>query len=729
MLRPTLIACALIASACCFARPMVIHQSQALEPPAGSGYQFFGYQVAIDGDWAIVIAGTPSPTTANPQQTHDALLYRRVNGTWTFDRILVRRVQSNSGQYEGFGSVAMNNGVAAIGSNPTQVFRRNGNTWMEIAHPFAAPRGDPDAVEGELIWDGNTLLAAQGDCNIYDNRPWGALISRLNANGTWSAVERLSSGDTYCNQWPMTWGISGNTVVTGTWTSDYELAPEQLRIFRRSGSTWIASSAIEGGDGEGGVRGDEIFFSSRGPGGTQVYRNDDSQTVIDNIRTVSTSYGNDIGRAFNFIHTGDVFVQDLNVFRKNAAGRYEHVAMFVPHGLYTLDYGVKINGRHAIAAGWRDRSSANQVVLFFDLPETITPSPVIATGFAGSAAAFEPQLGAFDVVTTPGGNRVYRQSSLAGDYRALVGGDWTSQSIEADIKPTAFSGSNRWAGMAVRYLDASNYYYVTLRSSGLVELKLMRNGVHTTVAQKALPIVAGRSYHVALQSFSTLLWVLVDGKQFIWWEEPNPIPHGRSALLGYRTAVDYDNVVASQVGQRPILDMYACYGAIANMPVWTTSGGGEWNCSSSTGANIMRQSTAAGDARAVGGTPTDDQVVTARARSTSFAATPGANQWFGLAARYRDASNYYYLTVRNSNSVSLRKLVNGAITVLGTATLTVQPNAWYDPRLDAVGNELRAFVDGVQVLQATDSSHASGQGGMLSYNSATEYTNYFAWQP
>ncbi len=269
---------------------------------------------------------------------------------------------------------------------------------------------------------------------------------------------------------------------------------------------------------------------------------------------------------------------------------------------------------------------------------------------------------------------------------------------------------------------------MTLRSSGLVELKLMRNGVHTTVAQKALPIVAGRSYHVALQSFSTLLWVLVDGKQFIWWEEPNPIPHGRSALLGYRTAVDYDNVVASQVGQRPILDMYACYGAIANMPVWTTSGGGEWNCSSSTGANIMRQSTAAGDARAVGGTPTDDQVVTARARSTSFAATPGANQWFGLAARYRDASNYYYLTVRNSNSVSLRKLVNGAITVLGTATLTVQPNAWYDLRLDAVGNELRAFVDGVQVLQATDSSHASGQGGMLSYNSATD-TNYFAWQP
>ena len=70
----------------------------------------------------------------------------------------------------------------------------------------------------------------------------------------------------------------------------------------------------------------------------------------------------------------------------------------------------------------------------------------------------------------------------------------------------------------------------------------------------------------------------------------------------------------------------------------------------------------------------------------------GQNQWFGIAARYRDDSDYYYLTVRNSNTVSLRRLVNGAVTVFGTAPLTVRPNTWYDLRLDAVGNELRSRV-------------------------------------
>src|SRR5688572_5408397 len=99
MWRWSFIACALIASAAYAARPMVIHQSQTIEPPAG---YYFLYDVDIDGDWAITFAATPSPTPSSPQQTHDALLYHRVNGVWTLDRILIRRVSTEYGQYVGF---------------------------------------------------------------------------------------------------------------------------------------------------------------------------------------------------------------------------------------------------------------------------------------------------------------------------------------------------------------------------------------------------------------------------------------------------------------------------------------------------------------------------------------------------------------------------------------------------------------------------------------------------
>ena len=727
MWRSSFMACALVAGTAFAARPMVINQSQTLEPPAGSGYDSFGYEVAIDGDWAIIIAATPSPTPTSPQQTHDALLYHRVSGQWTPDRVLERLVSTQYGQYVQFDSVAMSNGVAAIGSDSTHIFKRTNNSWAEIAHPFTAPYGDPDWVAGNLLWDGSTLLATRSLCN-YQQQPWGALISRLNTDGSWTPVQHLSSGQTFCDQEPIHWAISGDTVIAGTWSNDYEVLPDQLRIFRRGGTTWAPTSAINGGHGEGDVRGNEIFFSSDGPGGTLVYRNDDSHTVVDNIRTVSASY-RDTGRGYSFKHNDEVFMQDSSVFRKNAAGKYEQVGMLVPTGPYSMVDDGAIRGRRVISQAYRDNTSLNQAAVIFDLPATYTPSPVIATGFESGAAPFTPQLGTFAVATTASGNHVYRQSSLTADYRALLGNsDWVEQSIEADITPTAFSGSDRWAGLAVRYLDDANYYYVTVRSSGVLALKRMRNGAFTTMAQKALPIVAGRRYHVSLQAFGTLIMVRVDGKEFIWSGESQQIPHGSAALLGYRTAVDYDNVVAAQVGQRPIFDLFfaGCYGSLVNAPVWTSNGDGHWNCSQATGENIIQQTSTTGIARALVGTPTDDQVVVTRARATDFA---GQDRWFGIAARYVDESNYYYLAVRNSNTVSLRKLTNGTITVLGTASLAVTPNTWYDLRLDAVGNELRAFVNGVQVLQATDATHASGQGGILTYKTGAEYLNYLAWQP
>jgi len=723
MPRLIFLACALIASTICAARPTIIHRSQTLLPPAG--YAYFGYEVAIDGDWAIIAAATRDASTAQPEQTHDALLYHLVNGQWTLDRTLVHRTQTASGPLVYFKSVAMSNGLAAIGSNPTHIFKRTNNTWTEIAHPFTAPQGDPDWVSGDLHWDGNTLLATRSVCVPSQPQPWGALISRLNSDGSWSPLQRLSGGHSPCNESPRSWGISGDTVIASALSSDYETA-NQLYIFRRSGSAWTQTGIIHSGDGEGDVRGNEIFVPNNARMGTAVYRNDDSLTILDVIRTVSASYDTS-WRAFNLTHTDDVFVQEEDVFRKNADGKYEHVAVLKPRGPYASVHAPKVNGRRAIAYVSRNFDSSNPAVVIFDLPATYSPSRVIATGFENGSPPFSPQIGSFAVVQKSNGNHVYRQSSLIGEYRALLGNsDWEEQSIEATIKPTASSG---WTGLAVRHLDDANYYAVALHSSGRVELRVMRNGALTTLTQKAFPIVAGRAYHVALQAYATWITVNIDGRAFLRWQDSKPVPHGSAALLGEQATADYDNVVAAQAGQRPIFDLsYSdCNGLIAYAPAWKTSGAGNWNCTSETGAYTMQQRSTAGDARAIVGTPTDDQVVTTRARATAFA--DSKDRWFGVAARYVDESNYYFLTVRNSNTVSLRKIVNGTVTVLGTVTLTVRPNTWYTLRLDAVGNELRGFINGAQILQATDGSHPRGQNGIVTYKTAAEYTNYFAWQP
>jgi pectate lyase len=85
--------------------------------------------------------------------------------------------------------------------------------------------------------------------------------------------------------------------------------------------------------------------------------------------------------------------------------------------------------------------------------------------------------------------------------------------------------------------------------------------------------------------------------------------------------------------------------------------------------------------------------------------------------------------VRSSNTVSIRKLVNGSITVLASTALPVQVGTWYSLRIEAIGSKLRAYVNGALVLEADDSSHPRGATGLLTYRAAADFDDYRAIQP
>jgi hypothetical protein len=125
--------------------------------------------------------------------------------------------------------------------------------------------------------------------------------------------------------------------------------------------------------------------------------------------------------------------------------------------------------------------------------------------------------------------------------------------------------------------------------------------------------------------------------------------------------------------------------------------------------------------------PVRDQIVQTRAKGVSFA--PGGERWFGLLARYRDERNYYFLTVRNTNTVSLRMLVNGTAVVLDTATLPVALGQWYTLRLEAIGDRVRRYVNGNLLVEATDSTHESGTYGAMVYRTDARYDDFTAMQP
>jgi hypothetical protein len=121
--------------------------------------------------------------------------------------------------------------------------------------------------------------------------------------------------------------------------------------------------------------------------------------------------------------------------------------------------------------------------------------------------------------------------------------------------------------------------------------------------------------------------------------------------------------------------------------------------------------------------------VESRLTPESFAAASNQDKWIAVLARYRDDNDYYYLTLRSSNAVSLRKLVNGVITELDTAAFAVEPGAWHTLRLEAVGNRLRGFVDDALLVEAVDDSHASGSGGIATWRTVGRFDYLRVTQP
>jgi hypothetical protein len=354
---------------------------------------------------------------------------------------------------------------------------------------------------------------------------------------------------------------------------------------------------------------------------------------------------------------------------------------------------------------------------------------VIQSTFNADAAGWTVVSGQFATVTQAGAGRVYRQSSLTGEAIAtLENSDWAHQAVEADIRPTQFSGSDRWVGLATRFTDAANYYYVTARQSGTLLLRRKVNGAFSTLAAAPLQVSVNTNYRLRLEAAGDRLRVFVNGVQVLEAHDA-ALSHGRAALITYMAKADFDNVV---VTPSPSTTIYADRFHNFNSVDWDETPTGSWIAPvfDDLGGGYsfgLRQTSLAGDARIAVGVPTDDQVVQLTAIPRSFAA--GNDRWFGVMTRFVDASNYYYLTVRNSNTVSLRKLTNGVITVLATAPLSVFTDTSYALRLEAIGSQLRGYVNGRLMVEATDATHARGKGGAVMYKTSADLIDYRAYQP
>ncbi|MEV4416628.1 pectate lyase [Catellatospora sp. NPDC049609] len=152
-----------------------------------------------------------------------------------------------------------------------------------------------------------------------------------------------------------------------------------------------------------------------------------------------------------------------------------------------------------------------------------------------------------------------------------------------------------------------------------------------------------------------------------------------------------------------------------NSTGWSKSGG-SWSVVAD-GSQAYRQTSTGADAKAQAGSAWTGQSVSVRVKPIAFG---NASRSVGVAARLQSLSNYYSLVLTGGGAVQLRRVSGGGVTTLATAAVPVSPGTWYTLRLDAFGSALTGFVNGSQLVAATDAAFSSGKIGLMSsYASAS----------
>lgn len=719
------------------ARPVVIENLSAFASPdpayASDGtYTRFADGVAIDGDFALA-TGTRRVDDPNsgfePFNMRTAFLFQRSGTSWTLVRRLDEYAEDPNVPIPV--AVAMRDGIAAVQTVRTDLYERIANQWVRRAQ-FANRDGPGPWLE----IDGGRVVNGVGQCT------WDGRVFAKDSLGAWvieGHLPGLVRGDGCDDEF-----VGGPAAISGDWAivhqpnAEDEPAPRTF-IYNFSGGGWgIYGEARPEEDVTTfgpvvAIRGTDVIVGGSNETGSLVYRETPffGFHLAGRIRPLDSFMG--AGRAFGYAKSADFLLQwnrsadrdvgVVNVFRQRADQSYEHVAILAARNGQSLGDAIAISGRRVLVG-----DGSTGMVHYFELPANLVPPAVIQDTFTtGNGLGWTRTAGSTFTAVQNGTSRVFRQSSVAAEARAVLdAADWTAQAIEADIRPVQFGAANAGVGLATRYQGTNNYYGVIVRATGGVEIRRMASGTLRTLARAAFSPAVNRVYRVRLQSVGTQHRVYIDGQLLLDVDSTGPT-HGRAVLFTDRTAADFDNVVVSPSAHTTIYSTGFEDGSAGS---WTHTGQGFWHLWPEPANTVYYQSSIAGDARASIGVPTDDQIVRVRARLNTFATATGTQErWFGVMARHVDERNYYYLSLRSSNTVVLRKLVDGAMTTLGTASLPVNPFTWYSLRLDAVGDRLRAYVDGKLLIEATDASHPVGNSGLVMFKAAVDYDDFSAIQP
>lgn len=118
---------------------------------------------------------------------------------------------------------------------------------------------------------------------------------------------------------------------------------------------------------------------------------------------------------------------------------------------------------------------------------------------------------------------------------------------------------------------------------------------------------------------------------------------------------------------------------------------------------------------------TDQKVEFRFYQISAFAPSDPAFAGVSAIVRFRTGDDFYVATWRKDGQVVIKKKLCGVYTQLAAANIgTFAPGSWHWLRFEAVGQDLKLFVDDIERLDVQDASFSWGTVGMMD-----EYTNVY----
>jgi hypothetical protein len=685
---------------------------QSLDQPFGGDFPpYITQNVAIDGDSIIALIDRSHEETP---LTRAAVLYRRgTDGRWAFSQILE---QVTAPLADLRSELAMRNNIAVfkIHRDGASIWEKIGGSWIQ-----ATVSGGLNEPGGFAISQSRILAGASG-CNN------DGVIYEKSGSGAWLITGRIAPDAGVCADQPRAVELNYDFAYIRN-------SPSLVRSYMKNGSAlaWAPQPPInipnQAKPFDGPVA---VQRSTAVVPGSAYFKRDTNWTYAGQLKAVDYAMGTGDSRQVVYrdrvVVTGERWDSlDYNIapylYVPNASGGFDHVGILRDVGRNAVDFD--ISGTTVAIVTASDGFVPGRVSVYA-LPESLVAPPAIANNFdARNVSGFTPTSGSGFALAGNSSNYYYKQTVAARDTAAVYNdSDWSFfQGIEADVTPTSWDLSASYSGVAVRYVDDNNFYFAGIRSSGNLEIGRKLNGATTILAQRTLNVAPLAVHHIRLSISGSQLYADAGDDQIWLSAEDASLAHGSAALVTHRARANFDNTYVKPTAALELFSQH--YPFDIGRPL--TYIGGNWHDAESG----LQQSDTSGNAYAIVPNPAvADQAITATVRLDSFGST-SPDSWFGLVARYVDRRNYYFLSVRSSNSLQIRKVVNGVVTVLKAVTLTIQPGVDHRYALEVRGNELSATVDGIVLARALDDSLTSGQYGLATYRAGATYRQVSAVQP